>query len=52
MPRKKTDSKRTTISLPKSLIDKVDALLAKEGYASRSELIRKLLMEWLEKNKE
>jgi len=44
-PRKKSNAARISISLPVALFDALDEMVAKRGYASRSEAISKMISE-------
>src|SRR5438093_13670904 len=46
-PRKKSNVSRISISLPSTLFDELDAMVAARGYASRSEAISKMISEQL-----
>jgi CopG family nickel-responsive transcriptional regulator len=46
-PRKKPTASRISISLPSTLYDELDAMVADRGYASRSEAISKMISEQL-----
>jgi CopG family nickel-responsive transcriptional regulator len=46
-PRKKSTASRISISLPSTLYDELDAMVAIRGYASRSEAISKMISERL-----
>jgi CopG family nickel-responsive transcriptional regulator len=46
-PRKKLTAARISISLPVSLFDELDEMVAERGYASRSEAISKMISEQL-----
>jgi CopG family nickel-responsive transcriptional regulator len=46
-PRKKNNATRISISLPVALFDELDEMVAKRGYASRSEAISKMISEQL-----
>jgi CopG family transcriptional regulator, nickel-responsive regulator len=46
-PRKKPTASRISISLPSTLYDELDAMVAARGYASRSEAISKMISEQL-----
>src|SRR5258708_17198663 len=46
-PRKKNNTTRISISLPVALGDELDEMVAKRGYASRSEAISKMISEQL-----
>src|SRR6187455_2377221 len=45
--KKKNTAARISISLPVTLFDELDAMVAKRGYASRSEAISKMISEQL-----
>jgi CopG family nickel-responsive transcriptional regulator len=46
-PRKKPTASRISISLPSTLYDELDAMVAARGYASRSQAISKMISEQL-----
>ena len=46
-PTKKSNAARISISLPVSLFDELDEMVAKRGYASRSDAISKMISEQL-----
>ena len=46
-PTKKFNAARISISLPVSLFDELDEMVAKRGYASRSDAISKMISEQL-----
>ena len=46
-PTRKSNAARISISLPVSLFDELDEMVAKRGYASRSDAISKMISEQL-----
>ena len=46
-PTKKSTAARISVSLPVTLFDELDEMVAKRGYASRSEAISKMISEQL-----
>ncbi len=46
-PKKKPTAARISVSLPVTLFDELDEMVAKRGYASRSEAISKMISEQL-----
>ncbi len=46
-PKTKTTASRISVSLPGTLYDELDAMVAARGYASRSEAISKMISEQL-----
>ena len=50
--RKKPNAARISISLPVTLFDELDQMVAKRGYASRSEAISKMIREQLVQHKQ
>jgi CopG family nickel-responsive transcriptional regulator len=51
-PRKKTTAARISVSLPVTLFDELDDMVAKRGYASRSDAISKMISEQLVHHKQ
>ena len=51
-PSKKTNAARISISLPVTLFDELDQMVAKRGYASRSDAISKMISEQLVQHKQ
>jgi CopG family nickel-responsive transcriptional regulator len=47
----KTDMSIISLSLPKSLLDKVDEYIKKEGFANRSEVVRQALRFYMSESK-
>ena len=51
-PTKKSTAARISVSLPVTLFDELDEMVAKRGYASRSEAISKMISEQLVQHKQ
>ncbi len=51
-PSKKSNAARISISLPVTLFDELDQMVAKRGYASRSDAISKMISEQLVTHKQ